>query len=563
MRLTTFNAAMAKTAMAIAATALTLLLSPAAQAADIPVTLPIDSVTVYRDSAIVTRAGKAEIPAGEHRLIVRGLPDGLDPATLRLTARSGSLRLGGIEVQRIVEAELVNANERALNQKLRDLGDARLGLEDDIASAQAQLKLLEGVIAAPTGSGDNSTRLENTAISGLLTTVGSSDAAARQRIRSAKIQLRELDEQREKIRADLARVATARKATTELRATLHASATAGATFSVEYQVTNVSWNWQYEARLDTQKKTVALVRQAELQQGTGEDWNNVELTISTSQPSLNATTPPLASLFLSLQSLQYLGASEELEEVVVTGARAGRMRRHLAAQDLAAPAPPPVAAKSTAEVFTTDFVADYHLPARVSVAADRQPRLYPISDDAFNVDLVARANLAADRAAYLETRFTYQGEVPIDSGEVQLFRDDAFVGLGELPMVLPGADVRMPFGQDQRIRIVVRDEGEESGNVGLVNRDQVNERKRRFEITSFHASALPIEIIDRIPVARDEDIRVEVLKGATPPVSRDFNGHAGVYLWRLAGEPRKTETIRHYYSVKFPRDKALGQAEGT
>src|SRR5688572_10997267 len=227
VRLKTFNTA----------TALTLLLSPAVQAADIPVTLPIDSVTVYRDSAIVTRAGRAEIPAGEHRLIVRGLPDGLDPATLRLTARSGSLRLCGIEVQRIVEAELVNANERALNQKLRDLGDARSAIEDDIASAQAQLKLLEGVIAAPTGSGDNSPRLENTAISGLLITVGSSDAAARQRIRSAKIQLRELDEQREKIRADLARIATARKATTELRATLHASATAGATFSVEYQVT--------------------------------------------------------------------------------------------------------------------------------------------------------------------------------------------------------------------------------------------------------------------------------------------------------------------------------------
>ena len=222
-----------------------------------------------------------------------------------------------------------------------------------------------------------------------------------------------------------------------------------------------------------------------------------------------------------------------------------------------------MAAKSTAEVFTTDFVADYHIPGRISVAADRQPRLYPITNDAFVVDLVARANLAADRTAYLETRFTYQGEVPIDSGEVQLFRDDAFVGMGELPMVLTGADVRIPFGQAQRIRIVVRDESEESGNIGLVNREQVNERKRRFEVTSFHAAALPIEIIDRVPVSRDVDIRVEVLKGATPPASKDFDGHAGVYLWRLPGEPRKTETIRHYYSVKFPRNKALGQAEGT
>ena len=543
--------------------------APAAFCADISVTLPIDSVIVYRDSAIVTRAGKAEIPAGEHRLVVRGLPDGLDPATLRLSARSASLKLGGIEVQRIIEGALVNTDERALTLKLRDIGDARAAIEDDIVSAQAQLKLLEGVIAAPAGHGEHAPKIEPNAVGGLLTTVGTSDAAARQRIRNAKIQLRALDEQSEKIRGDLAKIATSRKATTELRATLHASADSSASFSVEYQVTSVSWNWQYEARLDTQKKSVALVRQAELQQGTGEDWSNIELTISTSQPSLNATTPPLASLFLNLQSLAYLGADEELNEVVVTGMRkslsANQMARSaqpIMAQDLSAPAPPPVAPKSTAQMFTTDFIADYRIPGRVSVAADRQPRLYPIGDDTFGVDLVARANLAADRAAYLETRFTYEGDVPIDSGAVQLFRDDAFVGLGELPMVLPGADVRIPFGQDQRIRIVVRDESEESGNVGVVNRDQLNERRRRFEITSFHATALPIEVIDRVPVARDDDIRIEVLKGATPPASKDFNGHAGVYLWRLAGEPRKTETIRHYYSVKFPRNKALAQVEG-
>ena len=539
--------------------AFAVLLAPCAHAADIAVTLPIDSVTVYRDSAIITRQGNVEIPAGEHRLVIRGLPDGVDPATLRLSARSAALKLGGIELQRMVEEQLVNENERLLNRKLRDLGDQRAAIEDEIASAQAQLKLLEGVVAAPTGSGNNAPRLESGAIGALVNTVGSSDAAARQRVRSARLQLRDLDEQSEKLKADLAKVATARKASTELRATVHAAAGGSAPVSVEYQVTNVSWDWQYEARLYSQKKSVALVRQAQLQQGTGEDWSNIELTISTSQPSLNATTPALTSLFVSLQS-QGWGAvgTEELQEVVVTGARSNR--RLSKETDNMAYAP--VAPKTSAEVFSTDFIADYRIPGRVNVAADRQPRLYPITDDDFKVDLVARANLAAERTAYLETKFNYQGEVPIDAGQVQLFRDDAFVGMGELPMVLPGADVRIPFGQDPRIRIVVHDEREESGNVGVVVRDQVNQRRRRFEVTSFHTVAMPIEIIDRVPVARDNNIKVEVLKGATPAAETEFNGHAGVYLWRLAGEPRKTETIRHYYSIKFPRDRALAQNEG-
>lgn len=529
-----------------------------AWAGDITATLPIDSVTAYRDSAIVTRAGLAEIPAGQHRLIVRGLPDGIDPSTLRLSARSGSVRLGGIEVQRIVEEELVNSTERALNRKLRDIGDQKSALEDEITSATALLKLLEGVIAAPTGSGDNAPRLDSTAIGTLVGSVGSNDAAARQRIRNAKLQLRDLEEQAEKIRADIAKVATDHKATVELRATVHADVAGTVPVSVEYQVDNVGWHWQYEARLDTQKKTVALVRQAQLSQGTGEDWKNIQLTISTSRPSLNATTPQLASLFLSLNSPQY-GGGGELDEVVVTGMRRGPARVADKAAEASAPA---VAPRMNAEVFSTDFVADYRIAGRVSVAADRQARLYPIGDDRMNVDLVARANLAADRIAYLETTFTYKADVPIDAGDVQLFRDDAFVGMASLPMVLPGSDVRIPFGQDQRIRIVVHDESEDSGFVGVISRDQLNQRKRRFEVTSFHAAALPIEVIDRVPVARDSDIHVEILKGATPPTSKDVNGHAGVFVWRLSGEPRKTETIRHYYSVKFPRNKSLASTEG-
>src|SRR5688572_1203750 len=230
--------------------ALASMISPATWSADIAVTLPIDSVTVYRDSAIITRQGNVDIPAGEHRLVVRGLPDGVDPGTLRLSARSPALRLGGIELQRIVEEQLVNDTERMLNRKLRDLGDQRSAIQDEIASAQAQLKLLEGVVAAPTGSGMNAPPLQTSVIGSLVTTVGSSDAEARQRIRNAKLQLRELDEQAEKLKADLTKVATQRKARTELRAAVHASAAGSAAVSVEYQVSNVGWNWQYEARLD-------------------------------------------------------------------------------------------------------------------------------------------------------------------------------------------------------------------------------------------------------------------------------------------------------------------------
>ena len=535
-------------------------------AADITANLPIDKVTVYRGSAIVTRTGLVEFPAGEHRLIVRGLPDGVDPATLRLSAKSGGLRLGAIETERIFESELVGAAERAINRKLRDLTDQKAAIEDDIVSAQAQLKLLESVATDPVGRGTNAQPLPPASVATLVTAVGSSDATARARIRTARLQMRDLEEQIAATRAELAKVATSRKATTELRASIIATGGGGVPVSLDYQMSDVGWSWQYEARLDSGKKKVALVRQAQLSQGTGEDWKNIELTISTSRPGLNATTPALASAFLDFQPPRgyAAGKADMLEEVVVTGSRhSSRIQAEQMASGAVQNSPASAMTLVSAEVYASDFVADYRIPGRVSVTADRQPRVYPIGNDELDVDLVARANLAADRAAYLEAKLTYKNELPIDAGEVQLYRDDAFVGVGELPLVLPGADVRIPFGQDDRIRVVVRDEREESGKTGIISKEQIEQHKRRFEVTSFHASAFPIEIIDRVPVPREDDIRIEVLKGATPPTTRDLDGHAGVFLWRLAGEPRKTETIRHYYSVRFPRFRELRQTEGT
>src|SRR5262245_61284802 len=69
----------------------------AANAEDVEATLRVDEVKVYPRTAAVTRRGAVSIPAGEHRLIVRGLPDPVDAGSLRVSAGSRTLRLGGVE----------------------------------------------------------------------------------------------------------------------------------------------------------------------------------------------------------------------------------------------------------------------------------------------------------------------------------------------------------------------------------------------------------------------------------------------------------------------------------
>ena len=213
--------------------------------------------------------------------------------------------------------------------------------------------------------------------------------------------------------------------------------------------------------------------------------------------------------------------------------------------------------RPTMAVNATEYLAEYKVPGRVTLDPDGEPHLYPVAEDAVDVELVARVMPAISRSAWLEALFRFEGETPIQGGDLQLFRDGAFVGRAEMDAMLPGADVRLPFGVDERIRVVVRDEAKGSGERGVVSKQRVEEHRQRVEITNYHAIPIAVEIIDRIPVSEDKGIRVEALKGASEPTIKEVDGRAGVMMWKVQAQPRQPATIRHYYAVRYPADREL------
>jgi uncharacterized protein (TIGR02231 family) len=177
------------------------------------------------------------------------------------------------------------------------------------------------------------------------------------------------------------------------------------------------------------------------------------------------------------------------------------------------------------------------------------------------VKLVARAVPRTDRTAFVQAAFINAGKTPIRGGNMQIFRDNAYAGTVRFKTALPGQAALLALGSDERIRIRVEDEAEASGKSGALKKEIVDETRSRFEITSFHDEPVTLEILDRIPVPRNKDIKVESLKGATEPTDANFEGKAGVYLWRLTLEPRKTYTIRHAFAVRYPKGLMLSQEE--
>ena len=76
-----------------------LALAPAAAAGEFTPLSRVTEVTVYRDGALVTREARVNVPAGDHRILLKEIPSVADPNSLRVTGTgSGGMAIGGVEL---------------------------------------------------------------------------------------------------------------------------------------------------------------------------------------------------------------------------------------------------------------------------------------------------------------------------------------------------------------------------------------------------------------------------------------------------------------------------------
>lgn len=512
-----------------------------AQPAAIVGDLPIEAVTIYRGSASVTRAGEISIPAGASTLVLEDLPAGLDPAMLQLAIANTRVQFSNLQIQESFQETTVSGRERELRDQLQSLQDQRQVITDRVATARSELQLLDNL-----AGGNNGTlpAIDGEDLATLITVMSENSAQARERIRSANIELRALDQQIAEVQFQLDQVASNQRITSRVSINLQSDEAISTDVTLSYPQREVSWNWLYEARLDTAASSLSLFRQVAISQGTGEDWQNITLTLSTATPGSNPTTPELPPVFVDVRRPQPMAQrrADGIEEVVVTGSM---VRNSSASLGI-----------SFADATTVDtrYQVDYVIPGRVSLAANRQQQIFPVDRTETDVELVSRAVPSRIAQAFLEARFDFNGESPIPNARMQLYRDGALIGSAPVQQMLPGQSVRIAFGVDQRIDVARFDEQQASGSTGLFNRANVREERIRYEITSRHPEPVQVEVLDQIPVSRNEDITVEIPRQATAADDTDVDGNAGLLLWQRQLAPQETATIRHYYDIRSPQD---------
>jgi uncharacterized protein (TIGR02231 family) len=537
----------------LAAIALVSISTFSATGAEREVRSVLDQVTVYPDGATVTRIIETDVAGGDTTLIARDFPPGLDPASLRVEGEGrGRLVIGSIDA-RPPRAERPAVNPE-LENRIEALRDERGTLDDRIAAATARKKFAERFAEkAPAGIGDKGEARPLAEWRAAFAAIAEEVASADNLVREAKLRQREID--RELARLEAQRTANPPRKM-EVRIDLAADSATPATLRVSYSVRGARWAPLYDARLDTgtreRKPSLELIRRAEIMQRSGEDWDNVALTVSTVRIAKGGGAPELRPLIVrfqeSLRQRELRSESTPFRSAPAPAAAAGLTRDALAER----------AEEREATIDTGGYQVVYRIPGRVSVATNEGAKSFRIATASIAPSLVVRATPALDETGYLEANFKHAEDAPLLPGRVSIYRDGMFVGRSQIALTPKDETLRLGFGADDKVKVARTVVRKIEGSAGIISSSKTDEREFRITVRNGHATPIAISIEDQVPVSEIADVAVELLPVTTQPSERDVKDRRGVLVWNFEAGPGELREIKLGWRLRWPSDKAIG-----
>ncbi|MFT6340675.1 MAG: hypothetical protein ACJAUN_000082 [Alcanivorax sp.] len=513
-------------------------------AADFNVTAPVTEAVLFPSQAHLTRTLSQSLPAGEHQLVISGLPE-LDLDSLQV-AVEGAVLTGVRQGFAITEAD-VSTHRAELDAAIRELEQTMAAAKAADALDQQQIHHLQSLMGqAPQGQAvfaQVPVEKWSSAWESIGKAVETRQAAINQRAVVRHDQQQKLDALRQQ-RQQLGQGQTRSR---ELVLAVSVGKASAATVKLQYFTRQAGWQNQLRVDLNSSNETVAVTGIAQIQNRTGEDWQNVSTTLGLvpagyrhlpdPQPWIVRLATPQPEL--RKQSLRAVMAEPAYEADMVS-AKAMPM------------APAPVA---------HGFDMRVPLSAPLSLASGDASARVPYQQAELPMTLSRESYLWQQPAVLLVGEWKNTSPLPWLAGSVTLLRDgQRLTRYHRHESIKQGEQVKMSFGDDPRLQIAVVREPSREGETGLISKESTLSALKNITLTSHYDKPITVNLLDRLPVAGNDDITVTA-KGKAAD-DRDVDDVKGLQRWQFTLSAGGEESFKQGFEIRYPAGESLSGVEG-
>ncbi len=512
-----------------------------------PVDSKIIEVTVFLNKAQVTREFKTRLDAGKTSLILTGITSQLDPQSIQVTGKGNFIILGINHQQNYL-------NELNMPKALKVLKDSIELLQKQILLEQSQKEILNK---------EEQMLLTNQKIGGTNQnlTVAELKAMAdfyRSRLGDIVTSRMKLDEKIKKINERISKLNKQfneqnelfLRNTSEIVINVSAESATQAELRVSYVVANAGWNAVYDVRAINTKSPLQLGYKANVFQGTGEEWKNVKLRLSTANPNQSGLKPELYSWYLDFYNpIAYDVERKEKERAYKAAAMKSEARMEMTVEE------PMVAAQSVSEFVSniqTSLNTEFDISLPYSVSSSSKPTVVDIRNYEMKAEYSYSVVPKLDSDAFLIAKALGWEEFSLLPGEANIFFEGTFVGNSYIDPNNIKDTLSLSLGRDKRI-VVKREKLKDLTSKSVMGSSKKESYTWEISIRNTKTDAIRINIEDQVPVSQNTQIEVTVVDMG----GANYNKQTGKLNWNLEIKPSETRKVQYKFEVKYPKDKQI------
>lgn len=317
-----------------------------------------------------------------------------------------------------------------------------------------------------------------------------------------------------------------------------------------YFTYDAGWGVQYEINASQKGKPIELITRAQVWQRTLSDWENVKISLSTGQPTVDITLPVLQPWYLSLVQPQrnYAdrgSAPKSYDEAEVLDAVV------IESDDVESNAYTSANATTTSQNFQ---YLHYDIDLPYDISNDAQGTLIDLKEDVVEAKYEHLLFPSREQYAFLTARVANLANYIELPGQAKLYMNNTYLGNMFLdPVILPDS-MDISLGRDKRIRIE-RTMVKENTKNELIGSDQRVDREIQYRITNGYSSSIDVTVKEVLPQSRDGRIQVKVLDETEFNYSID--DLKGFIDWNVKLAPNSETNQRAFIRVTYPKGEKL------
>jgi len=513
----------------------------------------IINATVYPDRAHITRRGMLSLETGLHSLEVTDLPLYLNPDSIRASARgTARARLLGAQVNRTYYVDTPSEQVRQLEAEIEKHQDEMKRLEvraDLIKINRTNLDKLGGqanLFATALAAREMTVEQQLAIYEGLRQQAEKLDNEA-QEIHATR---RKIEQRVQKLTKELEQLRSSRpRERYTAIVEMEILESGDLTVEISYMVSGAGWEPLYDLRLLEKDgpSSLEISYLAQVSQDTGENWDQVALTLSTARPVLARILPELDPWYIRPMepNIPMPRAAVPPQAMAVTMGPRSLSQTKVVHEDRFEED----VEEMTAEIDTAGTSVTYIIPGTTSIPPDGDPHKVTVARFPLTprMDYVSAPKLA--QGVYRRVKVDNASPYTLLAGDANIFIADEYIGTTLLELTAPHGEIELYLGNEDRIK-VERD----------LKRRDIDKRfigGKRHLVFGYEIkleNLLPVKanltLHDQFPVPRHEEIKVK-LESADPKPAEQTE--LNLLKWEFSLEPKEKRTVRFDFNVESPQ----------